>query len=168
VASRSRSTRLAAVAAGALLSAALGTATAVAAVQDPIAIGPNQVFAGQVNGDEGSAVIQTSCFGPIILGETGHPTAGQYVEAVLAPTSATSTGFTGSAADSLLVALDAATPATTGLIGTLNGYYIQLPIPTTLTVPCSGTGVVAFVPAPTSPTAKTATVSVTFLSGPAL
>lgn len=46
----------------------------------------------------------------------------------------------------------------------LRDYAVSAPIPTSLTLPCSGSGTVAFVPEPTSPTAHTATVTVTFTS----
>lgn len=162
--SRQVSSPLLALAVGALL---LGSAGAAAAVTDPLPIGPNQVFAGQVNGVADNAPIQTDCLGPITPGETGHPLAGQYVEAVPAPASSATAGYTGSAGRLLQVTLTAPASSTlTTVIGTLNSYYVQLPIPTTLTVPCSGTGLVAFTPTPTSSTARSATVTVDFLSGP--
>ena len=150
---------------GALLLGSAGAAAA--AFVDPLPIGPDQVFAGQVNGVPGNAPIQTDCLGPIAVGETGHPLPGQYVEAVPAPTSSAAAGYTGSAGRLLQVTLAGPVSSTpSNLIGTLSSYYVQLPIPTTLTVPCSGTGVVAFTPTPTSPTARAATVTVDFLSGP--
>ncbi|QMU69676.1 hypothetical protein [Streptacidiphilus sp. P02-A3a] len=156
---------LLALAVGALLLGSAGAAAA--AVPDPLPIGPNQVFAGQVNGVADNAPIRTDCLGPITLGETGHPLAGQYVEAVPAPASSATAGYTGSAGQLLQVSLTAPVSSTLStLIGTLNSYYVQLPVPTSLTVPCSGTGVVAFTPTPGSPTARSATVTVDFLSGP--
>jgi len=49
-------------------------------------------------------------------------------------------------------------------IGTLSGYFIKLPIPTSITIPCGGTGKMVFAPSPTSPTARSATVSITIIS----
>ncbi len=164
--SRQATSPLLAITVGALLLGSAGTAAA-AAVQDPLPVGPNQVFTGQVNGVADNAPIRTDCLGPITPGETGHPIAGQYVEAVTAAASSADTGYTGSAAQALQVTLTAPASSTlTTLIGTLNSFYVQLPIPTTLVVPCSGTGLVAFAPTPTSPAARAATVTVDFLSGP--
>ena len=46
--------------------------------------------------------------------------------------------------------------------------YWKVPgkIPTTLTLPCYGTGTVTFTPLPTSATARAFTMSVTFVSQP--
>lgn len=46
----------------------------------------------------------------------------------------------------------------------LRDYAVSAPIPTSLSLPCSGSATVAFVPEPTSLTAQTATVTVTFIS----
>lgn len=158
--------RLLALAVGVLLAGSAGTAAA--AVQDPLPVGPGQTFTGQVNGAAADAAIRTDCLGPIVAGETGHPVSGQYVEAVTAPATAADSGYTGTSAHLLQVTL--VTPSSSSVngsvIGTLNSFFVQLPIPTTLVVPCTGTGEVSFTPAPTSPTARTATVDVQFLSGP--
>ncbi len=163
--SRHHRAPLLALAVAGLLAGSVGTAAA--AVQDPLPVGPDQTFAGQVNGVSTGAAIRTDCLGPIVVGETGHPLADQYVEAVTAPVTSATAGYTGTSAHQLQVTLATPTSSSVGaLIGTLNSFYVQLPIPTTLSVPCTGTGLVAFTPAPTSPTARTATVTVTFLSGP--
>ena len=165
MASRLHRSRLLAVTVGALLIGSAGSAAA--AVQDPLPVGPDIAFAGQVNGVSTNAPIRTDCLGPVVVGETGHPVAGQYVEAVTAPVTSAVSGYTGSAAHQLEVSLTAPASSTvSSLIGALNSFYVELSIPVTLTVPCTGTGVVAFTPDPTSPTARTATVTVDFLSGP--
>ena len=51
-----------------------------------------------------------------------------------------------------------------GLPATIDGYDVKVPIPTTLQLPCSGPGTVAFVPSPTSATATSATVAITYHS----
>jgi hypothetical protein len=132
-----------------------------AAVIDPLPISPNQFFSGSVNDNQTNATIVADCAGPA---RTGHPAGGQYVEAQPAPSSAAGIGFTGSLGRSLKVSL-ALTAATTPIpIGTLSGYFIKLPIPTSITIPCGGTGQMVFAPSPTSPTARSATVSVTIIS----
>ncbi|MDI5963418.1 hypothetical protein POF50_000355 [Streptomyces sp. SL13] len=159
---RSTASRLAVLGAAALLTAA-GAGVAAAAVPDPVPVGPNQSFSGTVNGQATSAAIRTDCGGPIVVGETGHPVAGQSVAAVLGGSSTAPGGYTGTVGHSLLVTLDAATSTADGVIGTTTNYYVPLAIPTTLTVPCSGTGTVVFTPGPTSATARAATVTVAFL-----
>jgi hypothetical protein len=133
-----------------------------AAVIDPLPISPNQFFSGSVNGNQTNATIVADCVG---VARTGHPAGGQYVEAQPAPGSGAATiGFTGSLGRSLTVSLVLA-PATAPIpIGTLSGYFIKLPIPTSITIPCGGTGQMVFAPSPTSPTARSATVSITIIS----
>lgn len=152
--------------------------TAVAAaspVQDPVPIGPNEFFSGLVNGSEGTsspAVIQTNCFGPIQPGQTGNPLPGQTVEVeqVQPPVlQGGDIGFTGSARSiSAYVAWPYPAAATTiELVATFGSYYVQEPIPVTITVPCAGQGAMLFVPAPGNSTGgSTATVRVTFLGQP--
>jgi hypothetical protein len=69
-------------------------------------------------------------------------------------------GFTGSAAHTI----DVRFPDPTATPGILRDYAVPSMIPTSLTFPCVGSGTVAFVPDPTSPTARTSTV--TFLHTP--
>lgn len=165
-----RHTRLAAATAGLLL-AGLGTATASAAVppvSDPVPVGPGIFFAGDVDGASSNAQILTGCFGPTTPGETGHPLAGQYVEAVAAAGGTAASGYTGTAASEILVTLTTAnggvTTATT--LATIGDFFVKVAIPTSITVPCDGPGTVSFIPLPTSPTAVTATVSVNLVPQP--
>ena len=105
-------------------------------------------------------MIQVGCFGPVVSGETGHPIAGQSVDVL--PTSVSTTagvGYTGESADHVLVGFGS--PSSTAVV-LLKDYAVKAAIPTTLNLPCSGTGTVTFVPAPTSSTARTATVTVTY------
>ncbi|HEX3782884.1 MAG TPA: hypothetical protein VHX38_24730 [Pseudonocardiaceae bacterium] len=152
----------AALPAVALAILAATAAPAGAAVVDPLPIGPNQYFSGLVNGARADATIRTDCLTPVGV---GHPSAGQYVEGQLnSPVSSNDLGYTGSAGRSLVVTLQLPTSSGVIGIGTLSGYNYELAIPTSISVPCSGSGVVVFAPAPTSPTAKPATVSVTLAS----
>jgi hypothetical protein len=150
-----------------LIAPAAALVTAVAAapawadpVIDPAPIGPNQYFDGLVNDHAGQANILMGCGGP---SQTGHPLAGQTVKVFPAPAPTTSDlGFTGSAANAIAVRFPSPTVTNTPVI--LRDYAVSAPIPTSLTLPCSGSGTVAFVPQPTSSTAHTATVKVTFIS----
>lgn len=151
-------------------------ATASAAVQDPVPIGPNEFFIGLVNGSNGvssPAIIQTSCFGPVQPGQTGHPLPGQTVEVQeVVPVSVGTVGYTGNA-DSITAYLGWPYPAaatTLEPVATFSSYYVKEPIPVTLTVPCGGQGAMVFVPnAPpnvAAPTGRSDTVPVTFEGQP--
>jgi hypothetical protein len=142
---------------GAVLAAlaALALTTVNAAAQRPI--GPNQQFAGVVNGSAANATVYVICPGPGFPGQTGHPRAGQPVQVV----ENTGGGFTGSAANRIVAAFEASTTSS-GLV--FKEYGVPQDIPTTLFVPCSGTGTMVFTPLPTSSTARSATVKVTFVN----
>ena len=136
---------------------AVTAAPASAAIIDPAPIGPNQYFSGLVNGQPGHATIRMACFGPIRPGQT--------VEVLPAPVSATSDiGFNGSAAHDIDVHFPTPTVANAPVV--LHDYAVTAPIPVSLTLPCFGGGPVTFVPHPSSPTARTATVTVSFVGQP--
>nr|WSX74602.1 hypothetical protein OH826_12425 [Streptomyces sp. NBC_00899] len=153
------------VAALAVLAGTVGLSSAGAAAVSPLPIGPGQTFVGQVNGATIDAVIKVGCFGPVTPTSTGHPVSGQTVSVQLvsgtAPGKAT-VGYTGTSATRDLVGFG---PAVSAAPDTeIKAYGLSVAIPATLNLPCYGTGTVAFVPAPTSPTAQTATVDVTYVS----
>lgn len=130
-------------------------------------IGPNQYFAGNVNGKTSNASIMVGCFGPIA---TGHPLPSQYVLVTPAPSSTTTNiGYTGTSANAVTVTLLLGT-SSGGIgsypVGTLTKYDTKLAIPTTLTLPCAASGRVVFTPTPTSSTARPATVTVTVVGQP--
>ena len=159
---RPRAVRLCAAAAVATAAACvLAAAPSAVAVAGPLPtpILPGQFFVGLVNGQSTLASILVVCDG-----STGHPVAGQAFSArqLAAPTDA-SHGFTGTSAKTLAVAVagDAATVPVQ-----LRTYGESAPIPTSLTLPCSGTGAVEFTPAPSSATAVPAVVKVTYVSEP--
>lgn len=154
-------TRLATVSATATLALSVSV-TAGHAVTDPLPIGPDITFSGVVNGAESNAAIQVVCIGPIIVGETGHPAAGQYLEVVTAPAASAAAGFTGTAADAINAYILTPTSASAGPVIVFNSFYVEEPIPTGIELPCTGTGSATFVPEPTSPTARSTTVALTF------
>jgi hypothetical protein len=162
------SLRFAAAITSGLIAAAMGlslaaTASAAARQQDPVPIGPNEFFRGFINNHPpGKAVITVICPGPV---NTGHPAAGQKIEVKTAQSTSTfDTGFTGSAGKKITAAL--APAATTTILASFTSYFVPKNIPTSITVPCSGTGKVVFRPSPTSSTAKSAVLPVTFMAGP--
>jgi hypothetical protein len=149
-------------AAGLVLAAApLASADAV------VAVGPGQYFTAQVNGPSTTAApaaIKVVCPGPVTPGEQGHPVSGQTVAAflVLPPVASPNQfGFTGTAAHQIDVFFS---PASSGVAApvVLTAYGVQAKIPTTLLLPCGGSGVVDFVPEPGSATARPYEVPVVY------
>jgi hypothetical protein len=151
------------IAALALAGGAVSLPSAAAAVVDPAPIGPHQYFIGQVNGVSADAVIKMGCFGPVTPGQTGHPMAGQFVDVLPAPSPTTrDVGYTGESADRIVVGFGAQWSTANAVV--LRSTVTRAAIPTSLLLPCYGTGEVAFVPVPTSSTAHTAYVKVTYVS----
>jgi hypothetical protein len=135
-----------------------------AAAQDPLPIGPNQYFNAQVNGKTANAAITVVCPGPVTSTSTGHPIAGQSVEVFLVlPPVTPGLGYTGSAAHDIDAYFGPLSSAANPPV-VLTGYFVKFAIPTTLNLPCGGTGAVSFVPTPPSPTARNYVVSVTYLN----
>jgi hypothetical protein len=163
--SRHHSPRSAAVVVTAFAAAALGVVAApsAGAAVVPPPIGPHQFFLGQVNGVSIGAVVKVGCFGPVTSTSTGHPLAGQTV-AVQEEADATGKddGYTGESADHVAVEFESLPTSSAAL--QLRGYGVTAEIPTTLSLPCGGTGKVVFVPGPTSGTARSATVAVTYVN----
>jgi hypothetical protein len=93
----------------------------------------------------------------------GHPAGGQYVE--VTELGSTTGGFTGSHANRIVAFFD--TPSVSAPM-TLRYYDVPVAIPTSLRLPCSGTGILHFVPEPTAKNARADNVTVSFLPGPAV
>jgi hypothetical protein len=141
---------------------ALTALTAAPAWADPAPIGPNQSFYGEVNGYAGQGVLFVNCRGVLFPPPTGHPEPGQTVKVLPGPSPTSGGGVTGSAAHTIAVRF----PDTASTTLILSDYGVPAPIPTSLTFPCNaGQGTVSFTPDPTSPTARTSTVTVLFFHG---
>ena len=157
--------RLAVAATVALGAALLPAVTAGAAaqdpIQDPLPITPNTSFTGLVNGKAADAVITVVCPGPVSSTSVGHPTSGQSVEvrSIVPPVTAPG-GFTGSAGREIVAGFGPASTAAQNIVFT--SYFAPAKIPTTWWVPCGGTATMTFVPLPTSPTARSYTLTVAF------
>jgi hypothetical protein len=143
-----------------VVATAIGTGVGAAGAADAAGggrhprIGPNQEFVGLVNGSTGQkspAEIRVACPGPS-RGQTAHPLPHQSL-AVRLPAATTGTvGRTGPAArriSAFLVIPPSA--AATGGLATFRHYGRRKAIPTSITVPCSGSGYVTFVPFPRAP-----------------
>ncbi|MEY9928246.1 hypothetical protein ABH926_002885 [Catenulispora sp. GP43] len=147
---------------------ALGTAlvpvltAAGAAAQDPLPITPNTAFVGLVNGKTADAVVTVVCPGPVTSTSVGHPIAGQTAEVRSIVPPVTPAGFTGSQGRQILAGFTPASATTQAIV--FDSYFAPAAIPTTWLVPCGGSGTMTFTPEPTSPTARSYTVTVTFLN----
>ena len=130
-------------------------------------VGPHQYFAGSINGSLGlptPAIIRVVCPGPATLGQRGHPLTGQTVEVGLTITTTSNPSYTGKAATSIGVFFGPPPPSSIGP-GQVNfkKYGVPKAIPTSLNLPCDGTGVVTFLPFPESPpTSRSASVAVQY------
>ena len=149
------------------LAASLVAAAPVSA--SPSLIGPNQYFAGNVNGSFTSSTIRVGCYGPTTPTSTGHPLPNQYVYASQTPAVPTvDIGFTGASATAIVVSLRLTnTPSpNTYTVGRLTAYDTRIAIPTQLVLPCSATGFAVFTPAPASSTSRADTVAITVAGQP--
>jgi hypothetical protein len=109
------------------------------AVQPPI--GPNQHFAGRVNGTSTSAVVDTVCAGPISAGRTGPVAGGQTLSVVRVRRGH---GYTGLFAQVYAWFVPQNAPTTAPTQVKFTSYNTPQAIPTSVTVPCDGTGQVEF------------------------
>jgi hypothetical protein len=155
---------------GALLAIVVAAIFSIAGVAaaSTAPIGPNESFIGLVNGHLSKATVEVFCPGPLRVGELGHPLSGQTLGVLPPPPSTVPpvrVGDTGSRGHSVValfvVPLPPAVPPTTV---TFTNYGTE-PLPTTSLLPCFGSGRVEFSPQPTSKTARSVSVIVTFVPG---
>ena len=130
------------------LSLAIAGTIAAASPAQAAQVGPGQYFTGQVFGTTTQSVINVVCAG---VATTGHPAAGQTVEvAEILPPASSTAGYTGDQAVEIDTSLIYANgPVLVKVpIATFTQYFVKLPIPTSITVPCGGTGQMSFSPYP--------------------
>jgi hypothetical protein len=123
---------------------AAGVLTAVAATTaGATAVGPSQSFHGVVNKGGQTPTVAVVCAGPA-AGDRRGPPAGNQTLAVTVSPALSGPGFTGSAANRIVALFvdDKSAPVT------FRAYDHPKPIPTSLRLPCSGTGTVRFAPRP--------------------
>ncbi len=126
-------------------------------------VGAGQAFVGRVNGTFSDATVTVICPGP--AGQKGHPAAGQRLEVLSPPPPVAvgvkvSVGQTGSAGRAIVARFSDDPSVTT----TLRQYFTDMPIPTSLSLPCAGSGNVVFRPVPNSGSARPSVVSVHFVN----
>lgn len=154
-----------------MLGLAVAAAVAVALQAGPAQAGPvapKQYFTGVINGKAGNTTIPI----PIKIacaagGTTGHPRAGQTLAVhQLFPPASGSVGYTGT--DSKIEVFFIAPPPRGARLGaappTFTRYDRPQPLPTSVTLPCSGTGTVWFTPVPVIPPSMSAGVPVKYVS----
>jgi hypothetical protein len=163
---------------GAVLGPAIliGSVTAFPSVLPAAAagtVGPHQYFTGVVNGHDGNTTtpitIRMACPTPLTQGETGHPLPGQTlaVHQEFPPAAAGGLGQTGSDTEiGFFTALPPTTPAAGTTTPVFKRYDVSKPLPTALTLPCTGTGTVYFVPIPVVPPSRSQSVPVAFRAKP--
>jgi hypothetical protein len=122
------------------LVAAAALCVGVAATAAGTLIGPQQHFVGFVNGHTGKAVVYTVCPGPASDGETGQVETGQTFEVARAKTKGGDTGVFGRILAWFVPQPGGARPVQVGF----TRYRSPKPIPSTVRVPCGGTGRVEF------------------------
>ena len=136
-------------------------------------VGPKQYFTGVINGKAGNTTtpitIKMACFGPIRPGETGHPLGGQTLAVhQLFPPASGSLGYTGN--DAAIGVFFTAPPPAAAQPGATTPVFTRYdrpqPLPTSLTLPCAGTGTVWFTPIPVVPPSLSATVPVRYVGQP--
>jgi|SRR5579872_6626347 len=123
------------------------------------AIGPHQHFVALVNGRRSAADILVVCAGPVYPGRTGPPAGDQVVAVHRVRAGTTGAGDTGATGTSVVATQGAA--ATTALLATFTSYG-SVTLANSVQLPCDGTGVVLFAPAPGSRSAVKVAVDVTF------
>jgi hypothetical protein len=164
--------RLVPAAAAVLISAIVGMLSAASglAFTPNGAIQPKQYFTATVNGSSGRphpAVIRMACFGPIRPGQTGHPFSGQTVSVTRVAAATPGAGYTGVRATAIGAFFGAPPPSGAATSSYVNfTHYGQKAIPTSLQLPCAGTGQVTFVPLPLDPSEHDFVVPVSFVGQP--
>jgi hypothetical protein len=135
------------------LSCAVGVA-GFSAVLPAGKVKPNLEFGGVVNGAAPTAAVHVVCPSGAT---TGHPAAGQTL-AVFRPEVLRVDGFTGTQARMIIASFsdDPSAPVVFRQFG------IRKAVPTSLTLPCSGSGTVVFAPVRSSSTAQAARVAVAY------
>lgn len=158
-----RTSSIAHVVSGALTGLLLAIAVSESAGAHPsvTTFGPHEHFVGLVNGQSTEAIIKMACTSPLSSTEMGHPLSGQTVAVEPSSSVAGTSGFTGSRGRSVVATFGVPTSTSNSSLLTFSGFGSQT-LPDTILLPCSGSGKVVFSPQPTSKSAKSYTVTLTY------
>jgi hypothetical protein len=126
------------------------------------AVRPGQTFVGLVDGTSTVPSVVVVCPEAIQVGEKGHPAAGQTIEVRAVAATTAASGATGTRGQAI-VARFGTTGAVSGPSVTFTRYGSQ-PLPTTLLLPCLGSGTVEFSARPTRSTARSETLGVAYVT----
>jgi hypothetical protein len=142
---------------------ALPATTAVAgSISAGGAVRPQQTFVGLVNGASSGAKVVVDCSEAVRPGETGPPASGQTI-AVRSPSPSTvPTGDTGTLGRKIVARIPTTSSAAASSV--VFTHYGATALPTTWRLPCIGSGTIVFSPSPTSSTARSETMTVTFIT----
>jgi hypothetical protein len=123
-------------------------------------IRPHQHYLGLVNGQHSNAIIYVACAGPSYEGRTGPPVGNQTVSVIRVKSGGGDTG-------SFAHAIWAQFTDNFNVVG-FTTYNTPAPIPSSLQLPCDGTGIVTFTTCfgtlPCAADAKDDVVPVTFVN----
>ncbi len=129
---------------------------------DPIR--PGQIFNGFVNGSLKDATIKMACGATPRPGALGHPAAGQTLE-VARGLDLQPSGFTGRTSRiSVDMRLRRPVPHTVHLADFST--YATVALPTSITIPCAGSGDVVFSPFHGGPSARSVAIHVLLVNQP--
>ncbi len=126
------------------------------------AVRPQQTFFGVVNGSAVDAKIEVACPEAVRPGEVGPPVSGQTLGVQSPSPSAIPNGDTGSSGRTIVAQFTTSSAA--ALPDVTFTRYGSKPLPTTLELPCLGSGTIVFSPRPTSSTARSETMTVTYVT----
>lgn len=137
----------------AVVATTIGTGVGVASATHP-RIRPNEEFVGLVNGSTGGhqpAVVKVACPSPDPNQRT-HPLPHQTLAVSIPAASGGTVGNTGPDATHITAVFGIPPSSTaTGGLATFKHFGHAKPIPTSISVPCSGTGYITFLPFPRVP-----------------
>jgi hypothetical protein len=151
--------RLASVFGLTLVLAVPGGGVAAAGVVGPTRVGPHQWFVGEVNGSFTTPAVKVVCPGPSTV---GHAVPGQTLAVNAPPVVLSNAGNTGAQGRRIVATIGPATSTAGSVV--FSRYHRPQPFPTSVTLPCSGTGLVVFTPEPGSRTAKASIVTVSYVN----
>jgi hypothetical protein len=125
----------------------------------PDSIGPGQSYLGVINGKTANPTVDVVCPGPAAGDRRGPPTSSQTLAVTKSP-ALSGPGFTGSSAHHIVAVFADDRSSRVRF----HAYDHPKAIPTTLSLPCEGKGVVRFAARPTSNSSHVDRVTVQYVN----